>query len=71
MRLQDQQCCAPSLSIAREVGVELTRDDFDRLSETIPVNNQYTYRKSDGHRPYNEGSPAVMGEMKDFLNRRL
>lgn len=58
------------LSFAREVGVELTLDDFDRLSRTIPVVSRVipTGRASviDLHNA--GGVPAVMGEMRDFLN---
>ena len=59
------------LSIAREVGVELTLDDFDRLSETVPVISRVIPTgKATVIDLYNAGGvPAVMGEMKDFLNR--
>ncbi len=58
------------LSFAREVGVELTLDDFDRLSESIPVISRVipTGRASviDLHNA--GGVPAVIGEMKKFLH---
>lgn len=58
------------LSIAREVGVELTLDDFDRLSDTVPVISRVIPTgKATVIDLYNAGGvPAVMGEMKDFLN---
>jgi dihydroxy-acid dehydratase len=59
------------LSFAREVGVELTLDDFDRLSETIPVISKVipTGRASVIDLYHAGGVPAVIGEMKDFLHR--
>lgn len=59
------------LSIAREVGVELSLDDFDRLSEEIPVISRVipTGRATviDLHNA--GGVPAVLGELRDFLHR--
>lgn len=59
------------LSIAREVGVGLTLDDFDRLSETVPVISRVIPTGKvtviDLHNA--GGVPAVMGEMKEFLHR--
>jgi dihydroxy-acid dehydratase len=59
------------LSFAREVGVELTLDDFDRLSGTIPVISRVIPTgKASVIDLYNAGGvPAVMGEMREFLNK--
>ncbi|HPX03239.1 MAG TPA: dihydroxy-acid dehydratase [Synergistaceae bacterium] len=59
------------LSIAREVGVGLTLDDFDRLSETVPVISRVIPTgKATVIDLHNAGGvPAVMGEMKEFLHR--
>jgi dihydroxy-acid dehydratase len=59
------------LSFAREVGVELTLDDFDRLSETIPVISRVIPTgKASVIDLYNAGGvPAVIGEMRNFLNK--
>ena len=59
------------LSIAREVGVKLTLDDFEKLSETIPVISRVIPTgKATVIDLYNAGGvPAVMGEMSDYLNR--
>ena len=58
------------LSFAREVGVELTLDDFDRLSETIPVISKVipTGRASVVDLYHAGGVPAVLGEIRDFLH---
>ena len=57
------------LSFAREVGVELTLDDFDRLSEAVPVISRVipTGKASVVDLYHAGGVPAVIGEMKDFL----
>ncbi len=57
------------LSFAREVGVELTLDDFDRLSEAVPVISRVipTGAASVVDLYHAGGAPAVIGEMKDFL----
>lgn len=59
------------LSFAREVGVELTLDDFDRLSGTVPVISRVipTGKASVIDLYKAGGVPAVMGEMRDFLHR--
>ncbi|NLX85332.1 MAG: dihydroxy-acid dehydratase, partial [Synergistaceae bacterium] len=59
------------LSIAREVGVQLTLDDFDILSDTIPVISRVIPTgKATIIDLYNAGGvPAVIGEMKDYLHR--
>lgn len=57
------------LSFAREVGVELTLDDFDRLSEAVPVISRVipTGKASVVDLYHAGGVPAVIGEMKGFL----
>ena len=59
------------LSFAREVSVELTLDDFDNLSETIPVISRVIPTgKATVIDLYNAGGvPAVLGEMRDFLHQ--
>ncbi|MEG1912647.1 MAG: dihydroxy-acid dehydratase [Cloacibacillus sp.] len=59
------------LSFAREVGVELTLDDFDRLSESVPVISRVIPTgRATIIDLYNAGGvPAVLGEMKDYLHR--
>jgi len=59
------------LSFAREVGVELTLDDFDRLSETIPVISRVipTGGASVIDLYHAGGVPAVIGEMRSFLHK--
>ena len=59
------------LSIAREVGVQLTLDDFDILSNTIPVISRVIPTgKATIIDLYNAGGvPAVIGEMKDYLHK--
>ncbi|NLX85331.1 MAG: dihydroxy-acid dehydratase, partial [Synergistaceae bacterium] len=59
------------LSIAREVGVQLTLDDFDVLSNTIPVISRVIPTgKATIIDLYNAGGvPAVIGEMKDYLHK--
>jgi len=59
------------LSIAGEVGVGLPLDDFDRLSETVPVISRVIPTgKATVIDLHNAGGvPAVMGEMKEFLHR--
>ena len=59
------------LSFAREVGVELTLDDFDKLSETIPVISRVIPTgKATVIDLYNAGGvPAVLGEMRDYLHK--
>ncbi len=59
------------LSFAREVGVELTLDDFDRLSDTIPVISRVIPTgKKTVIDLYNAGGvPAVLGELKDYLHK--
>ena len=51
------------------VGVELTLDDFDRLSEAVPVISRVipTGKASVVDLYHAGGVPAVIGEMKDFL----
>lgn len=58
------------LSIAREVGVELSLDDFDKLSETIPVISRVIPTgKATVVDLFNAGGvPAVLGEMREYLN---
>ena len=59
------------LSFAREVGVELTLDDFDKLSESVPVISRVIPTgKATIVDLYNAGGvPAVLGEMKDYLHK--
>lgn len=59
------------LSFAREVGVELTLDDFDRLSRAIPVISRVipTGRATVTDLYHAGGVPAVLGELKDFLHK--
>lgn len=59
------------LSFAREVGVELTLDDFDRLSGQIPVISRIIPTgRATIFDLYNAGGvPAVLGEMKEYLHR--
>ncbi|MEG1823939.1 MAG: dihydroxy-acid dehydratase [Cloacibacillus sp.] len=59
------------LSFAREVGVELTLDDFDRLSESVPVISRVIPTgRATIIDLYNAGGvPAVLGEMKDYLHK--
>ncbi|MCE5202078.1 MAG: dihydroxy-acid dehydratase [Synergistaceae bacterium] len=59
------------LSLAREVGVELTLDDFDKLSESIPVISRVIPTgKATIIDLYNAGGvPAIIGEMKDYLHK--
>ena len=59
------------LSIAREVGVELSLDDFDKLSESIPVISRVIPTgKATIVDLYNAGGvPAILGEMKSYINR--
>ena len=59
------------LSFAREVGAELTLDDFDKLSETIPVISRVIPTgKATVIDLYNAGGvPAVLGEMRDYLHK--
>lgn len=59
------------LSFAREVGVELTLDDFDRLSEAVPVISRVipTGGASVVDLYHAGGVPAVLGEMRDFLHK--
>lgn len=59
------------LSFAREVGVELTLDDFDRLSGAIPVISRVipTGRATVTDLYHAGGVPAVLGELKDFLHK--
>ena len=54
------------LSFAREVGVELTLDDFDRLSEAVPVISRVipTGKASVVDLYHAGGVPAVIGEMR-------
>ena len=59
------------LSIAREVGVQLTIDDFDKLSNTIPVISRVIPTgKATVIDLYNAGGvPAVIGELKGYLHK--
>ena len=59
------------LSFAREVGAELTLDDFDRLSDAIPVISRVipTGRATIVDLYNAGGVPAVMGELKDYLHK--
>jgi len=59
------------LSFAREVGAELSLDDFDRLSRTIPVISKVIPTgKASVIDLYNAGGvPAVIGEMRDYLHK--
>ena len=56
--------------IAREAGVEITLDDFDRIHRQVPV---LANVKTTGHYPveyfwYAGGVPAVMLELRDMLH---
>lgn len=57
------------LSLARELDVELTLDDFGRLSEQIPVLSRVipTGKATVVDLHHAGGVPALMGELKDFL----
>lgn len=59
------------LSFAREVGVELTLDDFDKLSSYVPVISRVIPTgKATVIDLYNAGGvPAVLGEMKEYLHK--
>ena len=59
------------LSFAREVGVELTLDDFDKLSEVIPVVSRVipTGKASIIDLHHAGGVPAIIGEMGDYLHK--
>jgi dihydroxy-acid dehydratase len=56
--------------IAREVGVDLTLDDFDRVHRRVPVlaNAKTTGRYPVEYLWYAGGVPAVMLELRDLLN---
>jgi dihydroxy-acid dehydratase len=56
--------------IAREVGVEITIDDFDRIHRRVPVlaNAKTTGRYPVEYLWYAGGVPAVMLELGDLLN---
>src|SRR5207244_3695006 len=56
--------------IAREVGVELTLDDFDRIHRRVPVlaNAKTTGRYPVEYLWYAGGVPAVMLELRDQLH---
>jgi dihydroxy-acid dehydratase len=56
--------------IAREVGIELTLDDFDRIHQRVPVlaNAKTTGRYPVEYLWYAGGVPAVMLELRDMLN---
>lgn len=57
-------------AIAREVGVEITIDDFDRIHRTVPVlaNVKTTGRYPVEYFWYAGGVPSVMLELRDMLN---
>lgn len=59
------------LSLAREVGVELTLADFDRLSEIVPVISKVIPTgKASVIDLYNAGGvPAILGELRGLLNK--
>ncbi len=59
------------LSFAREVGVELTLEDFDRLSNSVPVISRVipTGPASVVDLHHAGGVPAVLGELKTLLHR--
>jgi dihydroxy-acid dehydratase len=56
--------------IAREVGIELTLNDFDRIHRRVPVlaNAKTTGRYPVEYLWYAGGVPAVMLELRDMLN---
>jgi dihydroxy-acid dehydratase len=56
--------------IAREVGIELTLDDFDRIHQRVPVlaNAKTTGRYPVEYLWYAGGVPAVMLELRDKLH---
>jgi dihydroxy-acid dehydratase len=56
--------------VAREVGVELTLDDFDRIHRRVPVlaNAKTTGRYPVEYLWYAGGVPALMLELQDLLN---
>jgi dihydroxy-acid dehydratase len=57
-------------AVAREVGVELTIDDFDRIHRQVPVlaNAKTTGRYPVEYLWYAGGVPAVMLELRDLLH---
>jgi dihydroxy-acid dehydratase len=57
-------------AIAREVGIEVTIDDFDRIHRRVPVlaNAKTTGRYPVEYLWYAGGVPAVMLEVKDLLH---
>lgn len=59
------------LSFAREVGVELTLDDFERISGAVPVISRVIPTgRATVTDLYNAGGvPAVLGELKEYLHR--
>src|SRR5437879_6315932 len=56
--------------IAREVGIDITLDDFDRIHRTVPVlaNAKTTGRYPVEYLWYAGGVPAVMLELRDLLH---
>jgi dihydroxy-acid dehydratase len=56
--------------IAREVGIDITLDDFDRIHRRVPVlaNAKTTGRYPVEYLWYAGGVPAVMLELQDLLN---
>lgn len=59
------------LSFAREVGVELTLDDFDKLSDMIPVVSRVipTGKASVIDLHHAGGVPAIIGELGGYLHK--
>lgn len=58
------------LSLARELDIDLTLDDFDRLSREVPVISRVipTGKATVVDLHHAGGVPAIMGELKDHLN---
>src|SRR5256885_11451995 len=56
--------------IAREVGIDITLDDFDRIHRRVPVlaNAKTTGRYPVEYLWYAGGVPAVMLELRDMLH---
>jgi len=57
------------LSYARELGIDLTLDDFDRLSRKVPVISRVipTGKATVLDLHHAGGVPAIMGELRDYL----
>ncbi len=58
------------LSYARELDIDLTLDDFDRLSREVPVISRVipTGKATVMDLHHAGGVPAIMGEIKDYLD---